>query len=100
MSDLTGPRFEPQTSRSRDERVTARPIGRCFPEFTLARITFYQKLIFQNLNLPGFTFGRNYVSSKTYFPEIMHILAILFRKMKFHVVITLRKIYWLIVYFH
>ena len=23
--DLTGPRFEPQTSRSRDERVTARP---------------------------------------------------------------------------
>ena len=28
VSDLTGPRFEPQTSRSRDERVTARPIGR------------------------------------------------------------------------
>ena len=27
-SDLTGPRFEPQTSRSRDERVTARPTGR------------------------------------------------------------------------
>ena len=26
--DLTGPRFEPQTSRSRDERVTARPTGR------------------------------------------------------------------------
>ena len=26
VSDLTGPRFEPQTSRSRDERVTARPI--------------------------------------------------------------------------
>ena len=25
VSDLTGPRFEPQTSRSRDERVTARP---------------------------------------------------------------------------
>ena len=25
--DLTGPRFEPQTSRSRDERVTARPTG-------------------------------------------------------------------------
>ena len=24
-SDLTGPRFEPQTSHSRDERVTARP---------------------------------------------------------------------------
>ena len=26
--DLTGLRFEPQTSRSRDERVTARPTGR------------------------------------------------------------------------
>ena len=26
--DLTGPRFEPQTSRSRDERVTVRPTGR------------------------------------------------------------------------
>ena len=25
VSDLTGPRFEPRTSRSRDERVTARP---------------------------------------------------------------------------
>ena len=25
VSDLTGPKFEPQTSRSRDERVTARP---------------------------------------------------------------------------
>ena len=30
VSDLTGPRFEPQTSRSRDERVTARPTGRFF----------------------------------------------------------------------
>ena len=28
LSDLTGPRFEPQTSRFRDERVTARPTGR------------------------------------------------------------------------
>ena len=28
VSDLTGPRFEPQTSRSRDERVTARPTAR------------------------------------------------------------------------
>ena len=27
VSDLTGLRFEPQTSRSRDERVTARPTG-------------------------------------------------------------------------
>ena len=28
VSDLTPPRFEPQTSRSKDERVTARPTGR------------------------------------------------------------------------
>ena len=28
VSNLNGPRFEPQTSRSRDERVTARPIDR------------------------------------------------------------------------
>ena len=28
VSDLTGPRFEPRTSRSKDERVTARPTGR------------------------------------------------------------------------
>ena len=28
LSDLTGPRFEPQTSRPRDERVTARPTNR------------------------------------------------------------------------
>ena len=27
VSDLTGPRFELQTSRSKDERVTARPTG-------------------------------------------------------------------------
>ena len=27
VSDLTGPRFDLQTSRSRDERVTARPTG-------------------------------------------------------------------------
>ena len=28
VSDLTGPRFEPQTSLSRGERTTARPTGR------------------------------------------------------------------------
>ena len=27
VSDLTGPGFEPQTSRSRDERVATRPTG-------------------------------------------------------------------------
>ena len=33
VSDLTGPRFERQTSRSRDERVTARPIGRYLKQY-------------------------------------------------------------------
>ena len=28
VSDLTGPRFEPQTSRSRSKRATPQPIGR------------------------------------------------------------------------
>ena len=28
VSDLTGPRFKPQTSRPRDKRVAARPTGR------------------------------------------------------------------------
>ena len=28
VSHLTGPRFEPQTSRSRDEHVTVRPPGK------------------------------------------------------------------------
>ena len=28
VSDLTGPRYEPQNSRFRDEHVTARPTGR------------------------------------------------------------------------
>ena len=35
MPDLTGPRFEPQTSRSRDKCVNARPDSRnvyCFVE--------------------------------------------------------------------
>ena len=30
-SNLTSPRFEPQTSRSRDERVTTRPTALFFP---------------------------------------------------------------------
>ena len=35
VSNLTGSRFEPQTSRSRDERVTARPTGRFFCIFII-----------------------------------------------------------------
>ena len=45
VSDLTGPRFEPQTSRSRDERVTARPTGR-----------------FKNLNLNSIDKGKKIMS--------------------------------------
>ena len=37
VSDLTGPRFEPQTSRSRHERVIARPTGRSVPKSTLSK---------------------------------------------------------------
>ena len=33
VSDLTGPRFEPQTSRSRDKRVTARPSDQYLKSF-------------------------------------------------------------------
>ena len=33
MSDLTSPRFEPQTSRSTDERINARPTGRFIRSF-------------------------------------------------------------------
>ena len=36
VCDLTGPRFEPQTSRSRDERLNTRPTGRYF-EFCYSR---------------------------------------------------------------
>ena len=36
LCDLTGPRFEPQTSRSRDERLNTRPTGRYF-EFCYSR---------------------------------------------------------------
>ena len=35
VSDMTGPKFEPQTSRSRDERATARPTGRYCCKSTL-----------------------------------------------------------------
>ena len=36
----------------------------------LAKRTFFQKLSFQNLHLSEFTFGRNHISPKAYFPEI------------------------------
>ena len=40
VSDLTGPRFKLQTSRSRDERVSARPTGLC-TLFTIAKIWLF-----------------------------------------------------------
>ena len=33
-SNLTGPRFEPHTSRFKDERVTARPTGRTLHNYS------------------------------------------------------------------
>ena len=42
VSDLTGPRFEPQTSRSRDEDVTARPTGH-HKVFIRYRYVIYQR---------------------------------------------------------
>ena len=41
VSDLTGPRFEPQTSRSRDGRVTARPTGRYKDDIIVRYIVRY-----------------------------------------------------------
>ena len=62
---LTGPRFKPQTSRSRDERVSARPTARSLlistpPKFSVMprfeTINFYQnkpkiKLLLQKNNI-------------------------------------------------
>ena len=42
VSDLTGPTFEPQAYHSRDERVTARPIGRSFKFDENACKAFFQ----------------------------------------------------------
>ena len=43
VSDLTGPRYEPQTSRSRDKRVIARPTVRkfCSPLLQLSLKLFF-----------------------------------------------------------
>ena len=40
VSEVIGPRFEPQTSRSRDEHVTARPTG----WFLYIALHFVQKI--------------------------------------------------------
>ena len=52
VSDLTGPRFESQTSRSRDERVTARPTGikdkkKFYVDFNVYHTCFYTGSYFQ-----------------------------------------------------
>ena len=46
VSDLTGPRFEPQTSRSRGERVTAQPTGIVVNNFLLTTGIIFKELIF------------------------------------------------------
>ena len=47
VSDLTGPRFEPQTSCSKDERVTARPNNRLnkYYDIFLEGFLFHQKFL-------------------------------------------------------
>ena len=54
VSDLTGPRFEPQTSRSRDERVTARPQVEKFNCPIPSAKKFNLKVGFLRANLPKF----------------------------------------------
>ena len=44
VSDLTGPRFEPQTSRSKDERVSARPTGWFAKMHNEENTTFFARL--------------------------------------------------------
>ena len=53
LSDLTGPRFEPHTSHSRDERVTARPTDRIiiFEMFYYNKIKPNKVLQFHNFGL-------------------------------------------------
>ena len=46
VSDLTGPRFEPQTFRSREERDTDRPPGRCPTRIELGIILYMIKAHF------------------------------------------------------
>ena len=54
VSDLTGLSFEPQTYRSRDERVTARPTGR-YP----FKLCFRYKTAKFNLEYPIFALDKN-----------------------------------------
>ena len=61
VSDLTGPRFELQTSRSRDDRVTARPTGRMF-----ANIWHYMK-INSSINHCRLCINATFVINKRYF---------------------------------
>ena len=47
VSDLTGPRFEPHTSRSSDERVTAPPTGK--PSLKSYTVTSLAKMVWVNI---------------------------------------------------
>ena len=61
------PRFEPQTSRSRDKHVTARPTGRFHVRFTCEKNDFCKRCLMQvSLNLTPLQFLL-YVDSKYLF---------------------------------
>ena len=60
VSDLTGPRFELQTFRSRDERVTDRPTGR-FNTIQKNRKSMTSKF----LNISNVTLMNNLPNSKS-----------------------------------
>ena len=59
--DLTGPRFEPWTSRSRDERVTARPTSRQPADRAVMPSSLEREIRGSNLWPPHF-FERSYVA--------------------------------------
>ena len=64
MSDLTGLRFEPQTSRYGDERVSARPTGRlCFTNLSQLFHYYYVKLI-DRINAPLIFYRGKFVFRK------------------------------------
>ena len=52
LSDLRAPRFEPQTSRSRDERVTAQTTSH------IIKLAFNKSVVFETL----FKFSKNHFS--------------------------------------
>ena len=56
VSYLTGPRFEPQTCRSRDERVTARPTGHATSISCTQLRTRFDSYVSFHLTIAGISF--------------------------------------------